>query len=101
MAKVIALIKNQLALYNEGKFARRLTANSKNGRLLDLYRGIMKPDKMMTSGKTMYWRAFTSTSLDRKVASNFGRYQYIIELDNSAPHDYIVVPKDLSQYDEE
>ena len=39
----------------------------------------------------------------RKLKANakVGRYHYIIELDNTNPHDYIVVPKDLSQFDEE
>lgn len=58
----------------------------------------MKPDKLMTQGRKMYWRSFTSTSIDRKVAGLFGRYQYILELDTLTPHDYIIVPKDLSQF---
>jgi hypothetical protein len=55
----------------------------------------------MTKGKKVFWRGFTSTSLDRKIANNFGRYHFIIELDNNTPHDYMIVPKELSQFDEE
>ena len=55
----------------------------------------------MAKGKKMFWRGFTSTSLERKIANNFGRFVFIVELDNSNPHEYMVVPKDLSQFDEE
>ena len=99
MAKVIGVVKRQLEAYNKENFSRRLKANSKNGRFLDLFRGIPKPDKLMIKGKKMYWRSFTSTSLVRKVASNFGRYQYILELDSKDPHDYLIVPKEMSHFD--
>lgn len=98
---MIGVVKKQLEQYNKEKFARKLKANAKQGRYLDLYRGISKPDKTMVKGKKVFWRGFTSTSLERKIANNFGRYHYIIELDNANPHDYMIVPKDLSQYDEE
>lgn len=55
----------------------------------------------MVKGKKLFWRGFTSTSLERKTANNFGRYHFIIELDNVNPHDYMIVPKELSQFDEE
>mgnify|MGYP002345651368 CR=1 len=101
ISAVIGVVKKQLEQYNKEKFARKLKANAKVGRYLDLYRGIPKPDKVMVKGRKQFWRGFTSTSLERKIANNFGRYHYIIELDNTNPHDYIVVPKDLSQFDEE
>ena len=100
ISTVIGVVKEQLEQYNKEKFARKLKANPKQGRYLDLYRGISKPDKTMVKGKKVFWRGFTSTSLERKIANNFGRYHYIIELDNANPHDYMIVPKDLSQYDE-
>lgn len=81
ISAVIGIVKKQLQQYNKQKFARKLKANPKQGRYLDLYRGIPKPDKLMTKGRKMFWRGFTSTSLERKVANNFGRYHYIIELD--------------------
>lgn len=101
ISMVIGVVKKQLEQFNKEKFARKLKANAKQGRLLDLYRGIPKPDKTMVKGKKLFWRGFTSTSLERKVANNFGRYHYIIELENTNPHDYMIVPKDLSQFDEE
>jgi hypothetical protein len=52
-----------LEQYNKEKFARKLKANVKLGKLLDLFRGIPKPDKLMVKGKKMFWRGFTSTSL--------------------------------------
>ena len=101
ISAVIGVVKKQLEQYNKEKFARKLKANAKLGRFLDLYRGINKPDKMMAKGRKMYWRGFTSTSLERRIAGNFGKYQYVIELENSNPHPYMVVPKDLSQFEEE
>ena len=101
VSAVIGVVKKQLEQYNKEKFARKLKANAKHGRFLDLFRGINKPDKLMVKGKRMYWRGCTSTSLERKIANNFGKYQYIVELDNANPHPYMVVPKDLSQFEEE
>lgn len=101
ISAVIGIVKKQLEQYNKEKFARKLKANIKQGRYLDLYRGIPKPDKTMVKGRKIFWRGFTSTSLERKIANNFGRYHYIVELDNNNPHDYMIVPKDLSQFDEE
>jgi len=49
----------------------------------------------------MFWKAFTSTSLERRVANKFGKFSYIIELNTNSPHDYMIVPADLSQFDEE
>jgi len=47
----------------------------------------------MGRGQKLFWRGFTSTSLDSKIASNFGRYHYIIQLDNVTPQPYMIVPK--------
>lgn len=52
----------------------------------------------MIKGKKQYWKGFTSTSLDTTVASRFGRYLFVINLDKSIPHAYMVVPEDLSQF---
>lgn len=101
ISTVIGVVKKQLEQYNKETFARKLKANNKQGRYLDLYRGISKPDRTMVKGKKVFWRGFTSTSLERKVANTFGRYHFIIELDNLNPHSYMTVPKDLSQFDEE
>ena len=54
---------------------------------------------MMTKGKKLYWKGFTSTSLERRVAANFGKYHYVIELDKDKPHDYMIIPEQLSQFD--
>lgn len=40
----------------------------------------------------MFWKGFTSTSLKKAVANNFGKYQFIITLDNTSPHAYMIVP---------
>lgn len=80
ITNVIAVVKAQLERYNKEKFARQLKANAKDGHYLDLFRGIDKPDKKMIKGDKMYWKSFTSTSLDTKVASGFGRYTYVIRL---------------------
>lgn len=101
ISTVIGVVKKQLEQYNKEKFARKLKANPKQGRYLDLYRGINKPDKLMGKGQKLFWRGFTSTSLDRRIAGNFGRYHYIIQLDNANPQPYMIVPKDLSQFEEE
>ena len=71
------------------------------GKILALYRAIPKPDKLMVKGRKMYWKGFTSTSLEVKIASKFGKYNYIIELDNKHPHPYMIVPEELSQFNEE
>jgi hypothetical protein len=63
ISAVIGIVKKQLEQYNKDKFTRKLKANAKQGRYLDLYRGIPKPDKMMVKGRKMFWRGFTSTSL--------------------------------------
>jgi hypothetical protein len=49
----------------------------------------------------MYWKAFTSTSLDTTIAARFGKYTYVINIDNSNPHEYIIVPTTLSMFQEE
>lgn len=92
ISTVIGIVKQQLEKYNKEKFARKLKANAKYGKFIDLYRGVPKPDKLMTKGKKLYWKGFTSTSLERKVAQNFGRFNYVIELDKDAPHDYMIIP---------
>ena len=92
ISSVIAVVQKQLEEYNKEKFARKLKANKKLGKILSLYRGIPKPDKLMVKGKKMYWKAFTSTSLEAKVANKFGRFSYVIELDNKNPHAYMIVP---------
>ena len=101
ISSVIAIVQKQLQEYNKEKFARKLKANKKIGKILSLYRGITKPDKMMMKGKKMYWKSFTSTSLEAKVANRFGKFSYIIELDNKNPHAYMIVPEELSQFREE
>lgn len=78
ISAVIAVVQKQLEEYNKEKFARKLKANQKIGKILSLYRGIPKPDKLMIKGKKMYWKAFTSTSLEAKVANKFGRYSYVV-----------------------
>jgi hypothetical protein len=60
--------------------------------MLSLHRGITRPDKDMIKGKRLYWKSFTSTSLSTSVAAKFGRYQYVIELETSSPHPYMIVP---------
>lgn len=101
ISAVIAVVKKQLMEYNKEKFARKLKANQKYGRYLSLYRGISKPDKTMMKGKKQYWKAFTSTSLETTVAARFGRYTFVIELDNHDAHPYMIVPEELSQFKEE
>jgi hypothetical protein len=49
----------------------------------------------------MYWKAFTSTSLDTTIAARFGKYTYVINVDNSNPHEYIIVPTNFSVHNEE
>jgi hypothetical protein len=51
---VIGVVKKQLEQYNKEKFARKLKANAKVGRYLDLYRGIPKPDKVMVKGRKQF-----------------------------------------------
>jgi hypothetical protein len=63
ISAVIGVVKKQLEMYNKEKFARKLKANAKHGKFLDLYRGIPKPDKSMIKGKKIFWKGFTSTSL--------------------------------------
>lgn len=46
----------------------------------------------------MYWKGFTSTSLEPAVANKFGRYQHVINLDKNNPHPYMIVPEELSQF---
>ena len=101
ISAVIAVVKKQLEEYNQEKFARKLKANQKYGKILSLYRGIPKPDKLMIKGKKMYWKGFTSTSLEVKVANKFGKFSYVIELETKNPHAYMIVPEELSQFKEE
>lgn len=77
-----------------------MKANQKIGKILSLYRGLPKPDKLMVKGKKMYWKGFTSTSLEVKVANRFGKFSFVIELDNKHPHAYMIVPEELSQFKE-
>ena len=86
--------------YNKEKFARKLKANQKYGKYLSLYRGILKPDKTMVKGKKMFWKAFTSTSLQSAVADRFGKYIFVIELDKNNAHPYMIVPEDMSKFKE-
>lgn len=55
----------------------------------------------MMKGKKQFWKGFTSTSLDTTVASRFGRYLFVFNLDKATPHAYMVVPDELSQFKEE
>jgi len=49
----------------------------------------------------MYWKAFSSTSLKQSVANKFGSFTYIIQLNTKIPHDYLIIPAEMSQFDEE
>jgi hypothetical protein len=103
---VIALVRKQLNEYNKNqpngnKFNRKLKANIKYGKFLNLYRGINRPDKTMVKSSRMYWKSFTSTSLETKVAANFGKYTYVITLDTENPHEYIIVPENMTKFKEE
>lgn len=55
----------------------------------------------MMKGSKLYWKGFTSTSLDSVVANRFGRYVFVLNLDKASPHAYMVVPEELSQFKEE
>jgi hypothetical protein len=105
ISRVIALVRKQLNSYNKEEskfnFNRKFTANNRHGKFLSLYRGINKPDKAMQKNEKMYWKAFTSTSLDTTIAARFGKYTYVINIDNSNPHEYIIVPTNLSMFQEE
>lgn len=52
-------------------------------------------------GKKLYWKGFTSTSLESSVAARFGRYTFVITLEKNNPHPYMIVPQELSQFKEE
>lgn len=101
ISEVIAVVQKQLIEYNQEGFSRKLKANLKYGKILSLYRGIPKPDKSMQKGQKLYWKAFTSTSLDTTVAARFGRYTFVISLETTNPHPYMIVPDELSQFKEE
>ena len=101
ISQVIAVVQKQLEEYNKQKFSRKLKANLKHGKILNLYRGIPKPDKTMQKTQKLYWKGFTSTSLDTNVAHRFGRYIYVISLQSSNPHTYMIVPQYLSQFKQE
>ena len=65
-----------------------------------LYRGIPDSDPLMVEKSRLYWRGFTSTALNKEVAKKFGRYQYTIALKRGLPHEYLIIPKELSHYEE-
>ena len=66
-----------------------------------LFRGIDQPDPTMVQKSKLYWKGFTSTALSKEVAKNFGRYQYTIALKKGLPHEYLIIPKELSRFEEE
>ena len=66
-----------------------------------LFRGIDKPDPLMEEKAKLYWKGFTSTALSKDIAKNFGRYQYTIALKRGLPHEYLIIPKELSHFEEE
>lgn len=55
----------------------------------------------MVEKNKIFWRAFTSTALNKEITKRFGRYVYTIILKNNLPQEYLVIPKELSHYDEE
>ena len=66
-----------------------------------LFRGIDTPDPTMVPKARLYWKGFTSTALSKEISKNFGRYQYTIALKRGLPHEYLIIPKELSHFDEE
>jgi hypothetical protein len=66
-----------------------------------LFRGIDLPDPLMVEKSRMYWKGFTSTALSKEITKKFGRYQYTIVLKRGLPHEYLIIPKELSHFDEE
>jgi hypothetical protein len=54
----------------------------------------------MVLNNKMYWRTFTSTSRNKKVAQDFGKFQYVITFNTNQSHPYFVVPKSLSTFNE-
>jgi hypothetical protein len=102
ISKVIAVIQKQLAEYNKNyktKIDKKLQSKVVGGKF-SLFRGISKPDRDMNKGKKVFWRTFTSTSLDPLVAGKFGNYRYQISIDYSTSHPYMIVPEELSKFDE-
>ena len=95
MAPVLAAVKNQL-----GKFAKE-DSNQNNEKISVLYRGVSQEDKSMVQGNRLYWKSFTSSSKSKKVAMMFGTCQYTIYLSPRLSHEYIIIPKHLSKYEEE
>ena len=55
----------------------------------------------MVQKSRLYWKGFTSTALTKEISKNFGRYQYTIALKKGLPHEYLIIPKELSHFDEE
>ncbi len=66
-----------------------------------LFRGIDTPDPSMVQKSRLYWKGFTSTALTKEISKRFGRYQYTIALKRGLTHDYLIIPKDLSHFEEE
>jgi hypothetical protein len=54
----------------------------------------------MQKSERLYWKAFTSSSLDSSVAGRFGKFTYVILLDTTNPHPFMIVPEDLSTFKE-
>jgi hypothetical protein len=95
LAPIIALVKKELTSFSQ----ENSTLANRNIGLL--YRGIPQPDPQMVQKSRLYWRGFTSTALNKEVAKKFGRYQYTIALKRGLPHEFLIIPKELSHYEEE
>ena len=52
----------------------------------------------MIEKSKMYWKGFTSTALNKEVTKQFGRYVYTIVLKKGLPHEYLIIPKELSHF---
>jgi hypothetical protein len=52
----------------------------------------------MIEKSRMYWKGFTSTALNKEVTKQFGRYVYTIVLKKGLPHEYLIIPKELSHF---
>ena len=95
MAPVLAAVKNQLGCY------AKENSHLANIKIEKIYRGIDQADEEMVEGRRLYWKGFTSSSLSKDTAKLFGKNQYLIFLSTRLSHEYLIIPKELSHYDEE
>lgn len=89
---MIALVKREL-----GTFSKENSSLAQRNIGL-LFRGIDLPDEFMVEKSRMYWKGFTSTALNKEVTKRFGRYVYTIVLKKGLPHEYLIIPKELSHF---